>query len=348
MKPATPHIIKKVNATHIHVLNQIYKCKRCLNFNLDEQKYSVHFSFKKKNVESTTSIVVCIDDRLYYNLTLENEFISNVFGDYCSLEEMLQLPAYIRNIALEVAAERFLNSFDQYCDCKSDIVELSEENQFENELICIQFELLRENDKASFNGSIKTNHEGMAWFLEKFNGLPRVHERKVDQIPLTVDFELGYALLKINEIRDVELNDIILLDDRLSPERSHINVNIGSSIIFNGRIGSSGNIVIEDKAIQRMEEDMEKEENKHILHVESLIEDILVKLAFKVGETQMKFAELMDLQPGYTFETDNGLEKPVEISANGKPVGMGELVEIGDRLGVRVLEFEYKKSSENR
>jgi flagellar motor switch protein FliN len=348
MKPATQNILKKVKATHTQIFNQLFKCKRQLEFDLGEEKYSVNFTFFEKKIESPISIIVCINDRFFYSLTLENEFIRKMFGDYCSLNEVLQLPEYIRNIAFEVEIERFLDRFDQYCNCKSDIVEFFEEKESKNEKICIQFNLLREKDRACFSGSIKTNHEGMDWFLDKFNGLPKVFERKFDKIPLNVDFELGYALLTIGELGGVELNDILLMDERLSPKRSYVIVNIGRSLIFDGQVDPAGKIVLDTKTIQRPDEDMQKEENRHSHHAEALIGDIPVKLTFKVGETQMTFAELIDLQPGYIFEMDNDLEKPVEIKANGKSVGKGELVKIGDRLGVRVLEFEYEKNLKKR
>ena len=271
-----------------------------------------------------------------------------MFNDYCSLNEVLQLPEYIRNIAFEVEIERFLDRFDQHWNCKSDIVEFFVEKESKNEKICLQFYLLRENDKVCFSGSIKTNHEGMDWFLDKVSGLPRVFEQKFDKIPLIVNFELGYTLMTIGEIGGVELNDIILMDDRLSPKRSYIIVNIGKSHIFDGQVDPEGKIVLYNKAIQRADEDMKKEEDKNSHYAEPLFWDIQVKLTFKVGETQITFGELINLQPGYTFEMDNVLEKPVEITANGTHIGMGELVEIGNRIGVRVLEFDNEKITKSR
>ncbi|WP_419658336.1 type III secretion system protein YscQ/HrcQ [Desulfosarcina variabilis str. Montpellier] len=336
-------IIKKINPKYIHIFNRMFKCKRHLEFDLGEEKYSVNFSFFKKRIESSTNIVVCIDDRLFYILTLENEFISNTFGEHQSMAELNKIPVYLRNIALEIAAEQILDSFEKYCNCKSTIVESSKIVESEEERIYLQFELLREKDSACFHGSIETNPEGMVWFLEKYDQLPSLHERKGFQIPLKVNFEIGYTLMSIEEIDGIELNDIILIDNRLSPQKSHVIVNMGDLIIFDGHNNPAGKIVLGNKAIQRIGEDMEKEENKPRRLAEPLIGDIPVKLTFKVGETQITFAELMDLQPGYIFEMNNGLEKPVEIKANGKSVGMGELVEIGDRLGVRVLEFETEK-----
>ena len=70
------------------------------------------------------------------------------------------------------------------------------------------------------------------------------------------------------------------------------------------------------------------------------IDDIPVKLVFQIGEMRMIFGELIKLQPGYIFALEADPKKPVTIKVNGRPVGTGELVEIGDGIGVRVLQLE--------
>ena len=116
MKETAKYIYKEIEATHIQMLNQILKCKRRLIFDLGEETYSVNFSFRELYNECTTSIGVCIDERLYYNLALENDFIKGAFGDYCSIEDMRQLPEIIRFIALDAAAEPFLENFEKSCN----------------------------------------------------------------------------------------------------------------------------------------------------------------------------------------------------------------------------------------
>jgi type III secretion protein Q len=49
--------------------------------------------------------------------------------------------------------------------------------------------------------------------------------------------------------------------------------------------------------------------------------------------------ELKAVKPGYAFNLEKGLEKPVSIRANGKIVGHGELVSIDNRIGVRIIDF---------
>ena len=69
------------------------------------------------------------------------------------------------------------------------------------------------------------------------------------------------------------------------------------------------------------------------------IPNLEVTLRFGVGSAVKKLEELASVQPGHIFETDMPLEQPVTIEVNGAVIGRGELVQVGDKLGVRVMEY---------
>ena len=65
-----------------------------------------------------------------------------------------------------------------------------------------------------------------------------------------------------------------------------------------------------------------------------------VSLRFEVGELQVTLGELEQLKPGHVFDLAQPLaQSAVRILAHGRTVGAGQLVAVGDRLGVRVTEF---------
>ena len=70
------------------------------------------------------------------------------------------------------------------------------------------------------------------------------------------------------------------------------------------------------------------------------IEQLPVQLRFELGEVELSIAELSALQPGYVFPLASRLEGAnVAIRANGRHVGRGEVVAVGDTLGVRLLAW---------
>ncbi|WP_058835897.1 type III secretion system cytoplasmic ring protein SctQ [Luteimonas abyssi] len=63
-----------------------------------------------------------------------------------------------------------------------------------------------------------------------------------------------------------------------------------------------------------------------------------VRLSFELGALELRVGDIADLQPGYVFGLPARLEGAnVTLRANGEAVGQGELVAVGDTLGVRLL-----------
>ena len=70
-------------------------------------------------------------------------------------------------------------------------------------------------------------------------------------------------------------------------------------------------------------------------------DNIPVSLDFDLGNLAVPLGELAALKPGYVFELANSLDTVrVVIRANGTRVGHGELVAVGDVLGVQLLALE--------
>ena len=53
----------------------------------------------------------------------------------------------------------------------------------------------------------------------------------------------------------------------------------------------------------------------------------------------MSIQKLMELEPGNTLELDIHPESGVDLVVNGRRIGKGELLRIGDHLGVRILDI---------
>jgi flagellar motor switch protein FliN/FliY len=67
-------------------------------------------------------------------------------------------------------------------------------------------------------------------------------------------------------------------------------------------------------------------------------ESIQMTVVVEVGRLQMSIQKLMELQPGNLLELDVHPENGVDLVINGKCIGRGELLRIGETLGVRVLD----------
>jgi type III secretion protein Q len=69
------------------------------------------------------------------------------------------------------------------------------------------------------------------------------------------------------------------------------------------------------------------------------LDDIPVKLLFELGRVELSLAEVRQLAPGALIAMPRLLEESVDISANGRRIGRGSLVRIGNNLGVRITKL---------
>lgn len=67
--------------------------------------------------------------------------------------------------------------------------------------------------------------------------------------------------------------------------------------------------------------------------------DIPLNIVVEVGRLQMSMQKLMEIEPGNTLELDVHPENGVDLVVNGRRIGKGELLRIGESLGVRILDI---------
>jgi len=70
------------------------------------------------------------------------------------------------------------------------------------------------------------------------------------------------------------------------------------------------------------------------------VDTLPVQVQFELGRLEVALGDLAQLQPGYVFALPAHLQGAnVAVRANGREVGRGELVAVGDTLGVRLLAW---------
>lgn len=68
------------------------------------------------------------------------------------------------------------------------------------------------------------------------------------------------------------------------------------------------------------------------------LDEIPLNIVIEVGRIQMSLKKLLELEPGNLLELDIHPENGVDLVVNSKCIAKGELLKIGDVLGVRILE----------
>ena len=66
------------------------------------------------------------------------------------------------------------------------------------------------------------------------------------------------------------------------------------------------------------------------------LDEVEVRLSFRAGHTDMSLGELRALAPGAVIETTDDATAMVDIVANGRSIGTGELLDVGGRRAIQI------------
>jgi type III secretion protein Q len=160
-----------------------------------------------------------------------------------------------------------------------------------------------------------------------------------------VSMIFGSTTLAMAEMRGLSVGDTILIDDTFEAERP-LRAIAGKAMIAAARFagtrvetvtgfsplrgGSPFRWLIEP--LDGVNFKMAESDN---LSTASL-NDMKVRLVFEVGRAEMSVAEIERLGPGHVFELARASDGHVDVIAGGRVIGSGEIVKIGDDIGVRL------------
>ena len=90
--------------------------------------------------------------------------------------------------------------------------------------------------------------------------------------------------------------------------------------------------VMQDEATIPIDEDADGEA--------ASVDELPVRMVFQLGRRDIPLGELRAMGPGHIVDLGRGLEAGVDVFANGRQIGVGELVDLGGQaLGVRLMRL---------
>jgi flagellar motor switch protein FliN len=70
-----------------------------------------------------------------------------------------------------------------------------------------------------------------------------------------------------------------------------------------------------------------------------LLQDVEVEITLEIGRRRLRIADVLKLAAGQTLELSKAAGEPLDILVNGRLLGRGEAIVMGDRYGVRITEI---------
>ncbi|WP_379071226.1 type III secretion system cytoplasmic ring protein SctQ [Mesorhizobium sp. UC74_2] len=156
-------------------------------------------------------------------------------------------------------------------------------------------------------------------------------------LPLPVRLWCDVLASSLGEVRGLKPGDVVLL-----AEQATTVLVIGDRLIAPASTSASGTVVTAAPVVitgSKWEWMMGQDTGAtgHALD-DVTLDDLPVALAFEIGRKAMPLGDIRKLAAGAIVQLD-GTGQAVDIVANGKRVGQGEMIRIGESLGVRITRM---------
>ncbi|WP_353642683.1 type III secretion system cytoplasmic ring protein SctQ [Mesorhizobium sp. WSM2239] len=166
--------------------------------------------------------------------------------------------------------------------------------------------------------------------------LPRQPRGVSPDLPIVVAGEIGTLRVPMSLLRKACVGDA-LLPDMASFGRGEITLSFGQ--LWAGADLEGDQFVLRGPFRPRSC----SLENAHMtqpgsqLGLTEDLDDVEIVLVFECGRWPIPLGELRNAGEGHIFELGRPIDGPVDILANGQCIGRGDIVRIGDALGIRLL-----------
>lgn len=218
--------------------------------------------------------------------------------------------------------------------------------------------------EAAACGMVQTALEGL---------VPAGNWRGTTDLPIQLSAEIAAVALSVSELSRLRTGDLVLLPAGIDP--SSVSVRAGGRIIAAGTYDDGkveiaqligGNRMDEDEMnlpASEDETDLSANEDEADLSAdededsdtepdrhgdtdrdssgEGLdVDQLEVSMCFGLGTIVTTIADLRKITEGYTFSLPPSESGEVVIAVSGQEIGRGEIVQIDDRLGVRITKLD--------
>lgn len=175
---------------------------------------------------------------------------------------------------------------------------------------------------------------------------------RLRMIPVDLAIEAGYGFLPVSSVLALQPKDIVILD-HFGPRPvtgGPVALRLSGGI-FPGFLDGAGVTIMAPFHLRAESMADTKEEEATISTTsgekaaqtsfpsESLLRDLPVQIVCEIGRVTLSAREILELKPGSVVQVGRPLAGPVDLTAGGRVIARGELVDVEGELGVRLSEI---------
>ncbi|MGY3450525.1 type III secretion system cytoplasmic ring protein SctQ [Bradyrhizobium sp. USDA 4353] len=164
-----------------------------------------------------------------------------------------------------------------------------------------------------------------------------------DDVSIIAAFRLGATRLTIGELASLRVGDALLVED-------HADRDGDIAVVFGGRRFAVASLSGQRAVLQspprpisddvsRLRTTLDLKDMSDDPTVSAELDDLEITLLFEIGRLSVPLGSLRTLAPGHVFDLGQDPKTAVDILAGDRRVGRGEVIQIGDTVGVRIVRM---------
>ncbi len=161
------------------------------------------------------------------------------------------------------------------------------------------------------------------------------------ELPVPVSLCAGAADLTVAELRGLVPGDVVLAEEARTPEATALAL-IAGHLAAPAVVGEAGAKLVSGPFRLRgsnWEWIMTDPTHAAAISDDTDLDDLPVRLTFELGRTELALSDVRALAPGALLPLSRPVDEAVDVIANGRRIGRGELVRIGESLGIRITRL---------
>lgn len=328
--------LARISAEQVVVLNAFYKHRRAADIILAGQpaKIAAAWSAAQPDGQPSCTLRFKIGDHsaeISVPLALAEQLLATA-DKTARLETLLPRHAAL---LLETAVADQLDWFEEQLQAP---IELAAVEKRKPPAGAAPFGLILSTGEQSAKCALRLNDSELLLKLGKLlDEADRGEPPFPAALPLPVRLWCDVLVTSFGEVRELKPGDVVLFAE----EAAAVLV-IGDKLIAPASISAAGTQLSAAPVVVAGSkwEWMMGQDTGTAGHApdDATLEDLPVALAFEVGRKAMPLGDIRKLSAGAIVQLDT-TGQGVDILANGKRVGQGEMVRIGESLGVRVTRM---------
>ncbi len=328
--------MQQIAPDEVALRNELVGRHREVTLTVGEQTLTTQFLSKPTHTQFETWWKVAAGDTPLW-IALDDFGIFSEVRQLIGNVEWRQLPEEVALVILETVFEDLLQDLCRRLDIPLEMVGPASGQSADQADIELGF-TLQSQDGASAAGALRFGREltdHVTRLASKMEALPAFDPSEV-AVPTHV--EIGRTVLTISELRKLRSFDVVLMDYTEYLDDGRVLVRCGSSLAFHGKVDQSC-VILEDLVASA--------DVGESLLASKGTDDLPCELRFELARLSVPFAEWTAIQPGHVLNLPPRPDDSVALVAGNVTLGCGDIVQIGDRLGVRLTSLDANLDTAN-